>query len=166
MTHPRQYRCCQTWDPRIEGTVNKPQMPHPLLSLCQAPDGALLPLTTQTGLGSWSRAWAGWEPEGLDLIHLSPTQVRCREGSLIGRGLGRVTQQGHPKSLGVLKTDAGLLPPTVHFPAKPENWTGHTQCWWLSPWTDYWLWHRRGHGCCGGAVAVPRLQRPIQNMAG
>ena len=133
MTHPRQYRCCQTWDPRIEGTVNKPQMPHPLLSLCQAPDGNICSLSRhkqawahdlEPGQGENQRDW-------ISFICLPPKCV-VREGSLISRGLGRVTQQGHPKSLGVLKTDAGLLPPTVHFPAKPENWMGHTQ-WWLSP---------------------------------
>ena len=59
---------------------------------------------------------------------------------LVGRGLRRVSQQGHPKSLGVLKTDAGLLPPTVHSPAKPKNRTGHTQCQSLRSFPNHTPW--------------------------
>lgn len=107
-------------------------MPHPLLSLCQAPDGNICSLSRR------KQAWAhdlepGQGENQRDWISFICLPPKCTV-ILVGRGLSRVTQQGHPKSLGVLKTDAGLLPPTVHSPAKPENWTGHTQYQSLNPW--------------------------------
>lgn len=74
ITRPMQRRCCQTLDARIWGTVNKPQMPHPLLSLCQAPGGIIHSLSgcKQAWLVIWSPG-VGRTQEGLDLIHLSPT---------------------------------------------------------------------------------------------
>lgn len=115
ITRPMWRRCRQTWNAWLQRTVNKPQLPHPLLSLRQAPDGPVHALAGRRQACVGLPACApNWEPKrGWDACGSLPKCVALVRACCVFL-LKEIRQRGQPGS-GVLKVHGKLLPSAVHF---------------------------------------------------